>query len=212
MHYPAECDPLICLSVDDSIGYLKLNRASKRNAINTQMANEFVQACKSLTQRNAKVCIIAAEGAVFCAGIDIADPNMTEAFKTFYDAMVATSILWIACVSAPVIGAGVAIVATAPIVIATPAMWVSLPELPKLGRFPVGVVEKAKQFVSHRWLMGIALSGERATAQQAALNGLVTEIVSAGEEEAAALKWAKRLAHLDMSVVSAARSCWLDAH
>jgi enoyl-CoA hydratase/carnithine racemase len=201
----------IKLSVENMIGRVTLCRPSKRNAINTQMAMQFEAACRELARRNIRVCILDAEGEVFCSGADTSDPNMSAAFRAFYDALIGAPALWISCVSGPVIGAAVALVAATPVVVATPSAWFSLPEIGKIGSFPHAVVDRAKPFVSTRWLMAMALSGEKSSVEVAARGGLITEIVSDGHEQVAATKWAKLLANSDISVVSDARSSWLGA-
>lgn len=202
-------ESLINTKVDGSIGRITLNRPAKRNAINTQLASEFAAACKRFAEQGVKVCILDAEGQVFSGGADTSDPGMSEAFNNLYAAMTEAPFLWVACVAKPAIGAGLAMVAVSTVVVAGPDMWISLPEIKTINKFPHGVVSKAKPFVSHRWLMGIALSGNKSSAEEAVKAGLVTEMAARGEEQAAAQRWAETLAAVDPSIISQVRESWL---
>jgi len=195
---------------DGDIGHITLNRPEKRNAIDTQLALEFVQACRVFADKGIKVCILDAEGQIFSAGADTSDPQMSEAFNTLYTAMLEAPFLWVACIAKPVIGAGLAMAAVATIVIGGPDMWVRLPEIKAVNKFPLGVVRKATPFVSRRWLMGMALSGDKSPAEDAVRGGLVTEMAARGEELATARRWAEILAAVDLSIIAEARASWLE--
>lgn len=199
---------LIKTAVDGGIGRITLNRPTKRNAINTAMSEAFVAACRTFADQGVKVCILDAEGPVFSGGADTSDPNMSAAFGNLYEAMLDAPFVWVACLTGPVIGAGVAMAALAAVVVAGPDVWVSLPEIRTIKKFPHGVVAKAKPFVSQRWLMAMALSGEKSSVEAAAKGGLVTEITARGEERAAAQRWAGILGGVDASIVSQIRTAW----
>jgi len=205
----AKDDSLIKATVSGGIGRITLNRPAKRNAINTQLSNEFVAACKSFAEQGVKVCILDAEGQVFSGGADTSDPNMSVAFNNLYTAMLEAPFVWVACLAKPAIGAGLAMAALATVVVAGPDMWISLPEIKTIKKFPHGVVSKAKPFVSHRWLMSMALSGEKSPAEDAVKGGLVTEMAARGEELAVAQRWAETLAAVDASIIADVRKSWL---
>lgn len=62
----------ILTNIKDRIGYITLNRADKRNALNSEMVEDMKKALRSFTDHSdVKVVIIRAEGSAFCAGADL---------------------------------------------------------------------------------------------------------------------------------------------
>ena len=60
-------------TVKDRVATIMLNRPDKRNALNEQVVNELKQAFqKAAIDSDAKVVVLAARGAAFCAGADLA--------------------------------------------------------------------------------------------------------------------------------------------
>ena len=208
MANPAPPSSLIKVSVSGGIGRITLNRPEKRNAINPAMAFEFIKACGEVTAGGARVCILDAEGSVFCSGADFRDPKTPAALQEMYAEMINASFLWVACVKQPVLGAGLSFVAASTIVIAGPQMWVCLPEITSINQFPHGVVARAEPFLNKRWLLALALSGDRCDVHDALRAGLVTQIVASGDEFLIAQKWAEKLAGMEKPVISAARHAW----
>jgi methylglutaconyl-CoA hydratase len=63
----------IKFEVKDRIGYITLQRAEKRNALNYEMVSELKEAFfKAEQDDNVKVIVLKAEGPAFCAGADLA--------------------------------------------------------------------------------------------------------------------------------------------
>jgi len=200
---------LILFSSEEGVYRITLNRPHKRNAINTEMAIQFEKACARLSQQGATACIIDAAGDIFTAGADTSDPQMSSAFARFYNALATTPVIWIACVSGGIVGAGVAIVSIAPVVVAGPDTWASLPEIKQIGQFPTGVVEQSRPYVERRWLISLALSGEKSNFRQCIEGGLITDAVERGLEHATAVAWAGKLAKCNSNIVSGFRSAWM---
>jgi len=64
---------LVKYNTENRIGYITLNRAEKRNALNSEMVTELKNAFKQAEEdNNCKVIVLKAEGKVFCAGADLA--------------------------------------------------------------------------------------------------------------------------------------------
>jgi len=62
----------ILTEIRDRIGYVTLNRPEKRNALNAEMVKELKAALQSMiSDENAKVIVLRAEGKVFCSGADL---------------------------------------------------------------------------------------------------------------------------------------------
>ena len=63
---------LLSVSVDAGIAHLRLNRPSKRNAINNTLVRELQTAFVNLPD-DARVAVISGEGEHFCAGLDLSE-------------------------------------------------------------------------------------------------------------------------------------------
>jgi len=68
---------LIDYEVKDKIAYITLNRPEKRNALNEEMFNELMDACKRCNDDpDVWVGILSGNGPCFCSGIDLVDPRL----------------------------------------------------------------------------------------------------------------------------------------
>ena len=64
---------LLDLSADSSIATITLNRPDKRNALNPTLISEITHVFQTLGSNDAvKAIVLAANGKVFCAGMDLA--------------------------------------------------------------------------------------------------------------------------------------------
>ena len=116
--------------------------AAQRNALSTSLLLQLESGVQQSEQRGATVIVLSAAGPVFCAGVDIKErrrPDYSQGTSApFVQALLSTSAYLVARVEAPVLGAGLALLAVCPTVIATSDVWAALPES-RRGNFPVAV-------------------------------------------------------------------------
>lgn len=177
----------ILFSTKDGIARLTLNRPDKLNSFNTAMHEELRSALADLTAENtARVLLITGDGRGFCAGQDLGDRAVTpgqqpadlgESIERYYAPMVLTlrSLPFpvVCAVNGVAAGAGVSLALACDIVIAKKSASF-IQSFAKVGLMPdTGGSFFLPRLVGTARAMGLALLGEKLSAQQAADWGLI---------------------------------------
>jgi enoyl-CoA hydratase/carnithine racemase len=203
---------LIDAAVVDGVGRLRLTRAGKRNALSHGLVDEAEAAVDRFTAAGVSVAVLAADPPVFCAGNDLVEARADRdnpAADRFFELLVGSPLLWIAAVSGPALGAGVAAVACCPIAVATPDAQFILPER-GIGLFPTAVLKYLEPSMGPRAAFAFGFSGRPLGAEEARASGLVNEVVAAEQLDAAVERWVE-LAVERPTITDAARSSWQGA-
>lgn len=190
-------DPRIDLVIADRIARLTLRRPEKLNAIDADMVDALLQACRTIERSDARVAILSGEGQKsFCAGGDIEAWSSLDA-ETFsrrwlrdghdaFDALARLTVPLIAVLNGHALGGGLELAACADLRIAEAHVKIGQPE-PGLGIIPGW---SGTQRASRRFGAGLvrrmALFGEVFSAGEALALGLVDRVVATGEGAAAA--------------------------
>ena len=200
---------LVSATVANNVGFLRIDRPEKRNAINHELVDRFEEAVDRFIDGGVRVAVLSAEPPIFCAGADVdealSDPGIAGTERLMLR-LLTDEIFWIAKVEAPALGAGVAIVAGCPVALCTDSVMFSLPEL-RIGLFPSGVMAYLEPLIGTRRALTIGLTGSAVLADEAVRIGLATEAVNATELEERVAWW---LAHLQEhpEIIDSARIAW----
>ena len=118
----------ITLEIQDDVAVLRLNRADKMNALNTQMRAEITDAATEAA-RKARVLVMTGEGKAFCSGQDLSDSGnvaaldlervLRDEYVPMLRAIADCPIPTISAVNGPAAGAGANLALAADVVIAT---------------------------------------------------------------------------------------------
>lgn len=192
-------DSAVALKIAEGVARLTLCRAQKRNALTREMLAEFRDRLQELASNSAvRLFVVAAEGPVFCAGMDLAQmeetatlPNASELwqhdseiYRDVVAAIFSLHIPTLAVVQGPAVAGGLGLVLACDMVLASDAATFSLPE-PKRG-IVAGLVTP---LLMHRVGAGVAgwvlLSGQSTTADNALRWGICHRVVPADQ-----LDWA----------------------
>ena len=178
----------ILFETADGIARLTLNRPERLNSFNTEMHAEVRAALASLKDQPARVLVITGAGRGFCAGQDLneravapggAPPDLAASIEQNYKPLV----LALRSLGLPVLaaGAGANIALACDLVIAArSASFVQA--FSKLGLVPdSGGTWFLPRLVGTARAMGLALLGEKLSAEQAAAWGLIWRCVEDGE-------------------------------
>ena len=200
---------LVHAEVDDAVGRLRLTRAHKRNALNAAMVHEALDAMDEFVAAGVRVAVLSADSPVFCSGNDLTEvPDQVEnsVALRFVDALLNRPLFWVAAVSGPALGAGVALAAVCPVTVMAEHTWFSLPEV-EIGLFPAGVVPYLERLVGPRTAFRAGLTGAPLAAADAFTAGLVDEVVPSEQMED---RVQSRVAELlrRPGVTDAARQAW----
>ena len=215
-------DPRIELIIDNCIARLTLRRPDKLNAIDADMIDALLQACRVIERSDARVAILSGEGGrSFCAGGDIEAWSRldAEAFSRrwlrdghdAFDALARLTVPLIAVLNGHALGGGLELAACADLRIAEAHVKIGQPE-PGLGIIPGwSGTQRATRRFGAQLIRRMALFGEVYSAEQALVLGLVDQVVATGEGQVAAdaaaarvLQRAPRATELTKMLINAA--------
>ncbi|ANK76733.1 enoyl-CoA hydratase (plasmid) [Ensifer adhaerens] len=197
-------DARIELVVTDRIARLTLRRPEKLNAIDADMVEALVEACRAIERSNARVAILSGEGErSFCAGGDIDAWSSLDADMfsrrwlrdghDAFDALARLSVPLIAVLNGHALGGGLELAACADLRIAEAHVKIGQPE-PGLGIIPGwSGTQRASRRFGAQLVRRMALFGEAYGAGEALSLGLVDRVVAEGEGLAAAQVAAERV-------------------
>lgn len=190
-------DPRIELVVHDRVARLTLRRLEKLNAIDADMVEALMQACRNIERSDARVAILSGDGdRSFCAGGDIdawssLDPDvfsrrwLRDGHDAF-DALARLSVPLIAVMNGHALGGGLELATCADLRIAEAHVKIGQPE-PGLGIIPGwSGTQRASRRFGAQLVRRMALFGEVYGAEEALALGLVDKVVTRGEGLAAA--------------------------
>jgi enoyl-CoA hydratase len=170
-------------TIAEGIATLTLARPEKRNALSIQLRSELMDALASWRDDDeVRVVVLAAEGAVFSAGFDLAEFGRPELARTIrHNSTAYHRAVWgfpkpvIAAVNGPAMGGGFDLALLCDMRIASTQAKFGHPEI-KFGGPPL--------FTPLRWIVGdglardLCLTGRPIDAEEALRIGLVSRVVA----------------------------------
>ena len=209
--------PLVLLREDrGGIAILTLNRPQARNSLSEALLEALGEAFSTIAQARAvRAVVLGANGPAFSAGHDLKELNAhrSEAdrgrayFKHIMGlcSRVMQQIVTlpqpvIASVQATATAAGCQLVASCDLAVASQAAKFATPGV-NIGLFCSTPMVALSRNVSRKHAMQMLLTGDLISADEAARIGLVNEVVPAGQERAAAIKLADKIAAKSTAIV-----------
>ncbi|MGE5367204.1 MAG: enoyl-CoA hydratase [Betaproteobacteria bacterium] len=209
--------PLVLLREDQGgIAILTLNRPQARNSLSEALLEALGEALSAIAhERAVRVVVLGANGPAFSAGHDLKELNAhrSEAdrgrayFKHIMGlcSRVMQQIVTlprpvIASVHATATAAGCQLVASCDLAVASQAAKFATPGV-NIGLFCSTPMVALSRNVSRKHAMQMLLTGDVIPADEAARIGLVNEVVPAGQEHAAAIKLAEKIAAKSTAIV-----------
>lgn len=219
-------------AVDGPVARLTLNRPDKLNAFTGEMHAELRDALDKLQAGGgecgqARVLVLAASGKGFCAGQDLADPEIAfrpgepppslgdvveRNYAPLVDRLTRLRVPTVAAVQGVAAGAGLSLALACDMVIAAESASFMLP-FAKIGLIPdTGASWAVPQRIGLARAMGLALTGHKLAAAKAAEWGLIWECVANGALEPAVDALTQQLAALPTHAIVRTRQAMLAAH
>lgn len=189
---------LISYESKNDIAHIRLCRADRRNAINTEMSARLHEAWKRFEHSSDRVALLTADGEHFCAGVDLADAS-PQAWKGVPNVGVPLSKPLVVATSGWTVGAGFTLTMMSDICIADDTTRFLFPEA-KAGIFG-GITASLVSRIPHKIAMEFLMMAEPLAAQRAYEVGLVNRVVDKGTHQEAALEYAEKLARLSPAVL-----------
>lgn len=192
---------LVRYESQDRIATITLDRGDGKNAMNPRLLDELGAAWEQFEQSDDRVAILAANGTNFCFGADIKDLPVRGMAHAVPGNGARVSKPIISCVQGWVVGGGMVLVLMSDLCVAAEGTRFMFPEA-KLGVFGGGMIAGLVGHIPYKIAMQIMLTGEPISAERAYEAGLVNEVVAAGEQMAAARRYAAQIAAAAPLVVS----------
>jgi len=197
----------IKIRIEESIGFVQIDRAADKNSLNIETSKEILQALTNFDQDNTVKCI-AIEGneKLFSPGADIKElQNLTknkaseqklfDAFDEIYNIKKPV----IALVEGYALGGGLELALICDFIIASENAKFSQPEV-KLGLIPgIGGTQRLKRTAGKYNANYLCMTGEMITAQQAQNMGVVSVVLKATEFREGVIKILKSITEKPLS-------------
>jgi len=187
----------IKLKVENGLATLTLCR-EPLNVLNIAMMKEMNQALDSLVGQPLKALLINAEGKAFSAGVDVGEHlgdqvhEMIEVFHGIFRRMDALGVLTVASVQGAALGGGCEVAAYCDLVVASEKAKLGQPEI-MVGVFPPIAALTFPRQIGYKKAMELIVTGDTIGAAEAKELGLVNQVVSPEELQAATDKLVGKL-------------------
>ncbi|MEU9330826.1 enoyl-CoA hydratase/isomerase family protein [Streptomyces canus] len=198
--------------LDDGVATITLDRPDRLNALSWELMDQIREAIESLGHDPAtRVLVITGTGRAFSAGLDLADldsqgkglarevvDGMACSVDPMCAAILETPVPVVAAVNGLCAGGAVGLALLADVTVATRSAYFLVPQMTSLGIVPdVGITWALARHAGRARAMGMALLGDRITAEQARDWGLIWSCVDDDRFREEVRDIARRLSELE---------------
>ena len=198
-----------------AVGVIRLDRPAQRNAIDAGMAAAVTAGLRDLdADPSCTGIVLSGSGGSFCAGADTGGPGPTPGPDYSYSdnasaimlrTLKASRTIVAAAVEGWAVGLGLGLVGAATYAVGAEGSRYRLPEA-GLGFFPLGVAPYLVERMRPTAVVELALSGRKASLDEALALGLVTHTAAAGAAEETAVALLQELGAIPAPVLEDARA------
>jgi cyclohexa-1,5-dienecarbonyl-CoA hydratase len=194
------------LTKEEGVAQIVFNRP-KHNVLNIEMMQELITLLTELNDDiDLKCVVIAATGASWCAGVEVADhkpelaPEMIRVFDTLLRQIHALAVPSIAAVQGACLGGGMEVAIACDMVVASKAAVFGQPEI-KLGFLPPYAAVRLPHLVGPARAVEICTTGRRYSAEAAHQMGLVSELLDPETFDTELAKLVKEIQHCSPLII-----------
>jgi cyclohexa-1,5-dienecarbonyl-CoA hydratase len=194
------------LTIEKSIARIALNRP-KHNVFNIDMMQELTSLLAELNEDDALKCVvIAAQGASWCAGVEVADhkpelaPEMIRVFDALLKQIHALAVPSIAAVHGACLGGGMEIAIACDMVVAAKSALFGQPEI-KLGFLPPYAAVRLPHLVGPSRAIEICTTGRRYSAEAMQQMGIVSDLFDDDGFDEGLAKLTKEIQHASPLII-----------
>ncbi len=194
------------LTIEKGVARIVLNRP-KHNVFNIDMMEELTQLLAQLNDDNELKCVvIAAQGASWCAGVEVSDhkpelaPEMIRVFDALLKQIHALAVPSIAAVHGACLGGGMEVAIACDMIVASRAAIFGQPEI-KLGFLPPYAAVRLPHLVGPSKAIEICTTGRRYSAEAVYNMGLVAELLEVETFEEGLTKLIKEIGHCSPLII-----------
>lgn len=223
--------PAVLFQVDDGVAVVTLNESERMNPLTEALQAGLLDAIARVHQdRSIRSVLLTANGRGFCAGADLKDFSrragelpagdslgryvgrmMNDSGNPIVYGLRNLPVPLVCAVNGAAAGGGAGIALAGDMVVAARAAFFSLPFVPALGIVPdMGSSWALPRAIGRARSLGLALTGEKLTAEKAAEWGLIWGCVDDDQLQPEAMRLARQLAALPGHSIAETRAL-LDA-
>ncbi len=197
----------VLLDRQGPIAVVTLNRPSRRNAINAELARSLVAAIDE--SQSARVIVITGDGPAFCAGLDLRDLGVEQLreLAPFLSVVARSSVPTIAAVNGPAVTGGFELALACDFMVASTNAAFADTHL-RVGVYPGPVLVDLPRRVGMAKAREMSLTGNFVDALTALRIGLVNHVVEPERLMPFAIELATAIAEQDPEMVAAVRRDW----
>ena len=210
----------VTYSLQDHVARVQIDRADRMNAVDEETADELEAIWQRIEADNdVRVVVLTGSGEkAFCAGADMKAGGNTRTGLEYWaharpggfgglTLRKSLHVPVIARVNGLAVGGGFELVLGCDIVVAAEHASFGLPEA-RVGRMPMdGGMIVLPRMIPQKIAMGMLMTGNRISAQDAESYGLVNEVVAADELDAAVERWVGQILKCAPLSVKAIKEC-----
>ena len=208
----------VALTLDGPVAHVALARPDARNALDGPTAHELRESVRAASAReDVRVIVLAGQGAVFCAGADIAwmkaaahfsrEESLADsgALRDLFETVDTSPKAVIARVQGAALGGGAGLVAAADIAVVAEDAQFAFGEV-RLGLVPALISPYVIRKIGVSAARELFLTGERFSAKRAQALGLVHRVVPADQLDAAVAARVRELLQGAPGAIAAAKN------
>lgn len=187
---------MIGVTRDNHVTTLELQRAERRNALNTELVEGLREAVEKATAEEVRAVVLTGQGTVFCAGADLSG----DAFAADYpDRLIALNkaidqapMPVIGAINGPAIGAGLQLAMICDLRVVAPGAFFQFP----VAKYGLALdnwsIRRLSSLVGHGRARAMLLTAEKLTAVDALQTGMANRIGTLADAQA----WAYEIVEL----------------
>jgi enoyl-CoA hydratase len=187
---------MIGITQAEAVMTIELQRPERRNALNSQLAEELREAVLKAAAENFRAIVLTGQGTVFCAGADLTG----DAFAADYpDRLIAlnnaidqTPIPVIGFINGPAIGAGLQLAMVCDLRVVAPDAFFQFPTSKYGLALDNWSIRRLSSLVGHGRARAMLLTAEKLTAEVALQTGMANRVGTLADAQA----WAAEIASL----------------
>jgi len=187
---------MIGVTQTEAVMTIELQRPERRNALNSQLADELREAVQKATTEDVRAVVLTGQGTVFCAGADLTG----DAFAADYPdrlielnrAIDAAPMPVIGAINGPAIGAGLQLAMVCDLRVVEPDAFFQFPTSKYGLALDNWSIRRLTSLVGHGRARAMLLTAEKLTAEVALQTGMANRIGTLADAQA----WAAEIAGL----------------
>ena len=221
----------VLFEIDGDLATITLNDGDRMSPLGDEVIDGMIDAVSQIRDdRRVRAVILTGSGRGFCVGADLADyrglieqpqanrtlgqyvGDLMERMNPVVQAIKELPVPVVCAINGVAAGGGVGLALVGDLVVAAKSSYFYLPFFPSLGAVPdMGATWALPRAIGHVRALGLALTGEKLSAQTAQEWGLIWACVEDAQLDAESRRLARQLAAMPPNAIAEARAIFAAA-